>query len=182
MLFAMQLLVPRDDATWLPLAWSILRDAPQNTHPEELAGTFRALCDLIRAALPDVHYGLWDYIAEAEDAEEEYQQWCEGTAVDIDEELEFQDADETTYAFVTILLLMEDGGAAQSRIWAESERIPEGEEATIKAYGRFLDVIGQLDFATIQSCALFVRPGDGGCGVMESMLREEHYHYLVPVL
>ena len=129
---------------------------------------------MVRSTVDSVHYGLWEYIAEAEDAESDYHEWCEGTVVDVDEESEFANDDEQSYAFVTLLILMEDGGAAQSRIWAETERIPEGEEATLKAYARFLEVVPQLDFSTVHSCALFVRPGDGGHGVMESMLREEY--------
>ena len=182
MLFAMQLLLPTEDATWLPQAWQVIRDAPKDTHPEELAHTFRRVCEMLEGSLDNVHYGLWEYIAEAEEAESDYHEWCEGTVLDVDEEAEDADDEETAYAFVTMLLLLEDGGAAQSRIWAESERIPDGEEATLQAYRRFLQLIPQLDFATVHSCALFVRPGDGGFGVMESMLREEHYHHLVPVL
>lgn len=183
MLFAIQMFWPRDLAmAWLPLVRELVTNAPGRHRPEAMAALLRDLCGLLSAALPDAQFGLWEYVEDPEQASEDYQSWCEGTVIDVDEESEHADPEEDAYAFVTLLLLLEDGGEAQARIWSASERIPDGEEASRRAYERWLDLIPSLDFRTVESTAIFVRPGAEGLGVMAPMLAEEHYHHLVPLI
>lgn len=178
-LFALQVFLP------LPAADSLRHD---------LVGTLRVMPDrssfngkneaygrvssLLLAHVGSFHLGVWDYFEDNDVAKSEWDQWCQGTEADAREAT----APDPYRAgslqmFVTILLLMAHGKAAD-RMMCDACAMPEGTEWTRRTFGKLLSVLPRLNFATVSSDAIYVRPGAMGGGVTATELAEEQYAYL----
>ncbi len=121
--------------------------------------------------------GVWDYIEEHDRAMSEFEQWCDGTENDAGDA---PPADPyragPLHMFTTLLFLMAHGKSAD-RTMCEACRMPEGTEWQRSTFARLLSVLPQLNFATISSDAIYVRPASSG-GVTSAELAKEHYAYL----
>jgi hypothetical protein len=178
-LFALQVFLP------LPAADSLRHDLVETVRRMPDQSGFAAKNDayahitrLLHAHVGGFTFGVWDYFEDNDVAKREWQQWCEGTEADA-REAPAPDPYRAGAAqmFVTLLLLMAHGKAAD-RMMCEACRMPEGTEWTRQTFGRLLAVLPQLNFATVSSDAIYVRPGVMGGGVTAAELGEEHYQYL----
>ncbi len=125
--------------------------------------------------------GVWDFVEEHERAQTEFETWCKGT---IDDAKNAPPADPYRsgglHMFVTVLLLMARDQAADRTI-CEACRMPEGTEWQKETFAHLIGTLPNLNFATVRSDAIYVRPArDGGITVEE--LGEDHYAYLHPLV
>lgn len=178
-LFALQVFLP------LPAADSLRADLVQAVRQMPDHSSFSAKNDayahivrLLHAHVGGFQLGVWDYFEDNNVAKAEWDQWCEGTEADA-REAPAPDPYRTgsLQMFVTILLLMAHGKAADRAMCAACA-MPEGTEWTRQTFGRLLAVLPTLNFATVSSDAIYVRPGVMGGGVSAAELGEEHYQYL----
>ncbi len=178
-LFALQVFLPMPmaDSARHGLVEAIRAMPDQCTFEHKNQGYGRVTAALM-PHVPSFAMGVWDYFEEHDRATEEFKQWCEGTE---------QDARQAPapdpyrggplHMFATILLLMAHGKAAD-RMMCEACRMPEGTEWTRQTFARLLSTLPRLNFATVSSDAIYVRPGGSGGGVTAAELGEPHYQYL----
>jgi hypothetical protein len=184
-LFALQLFVPADPKVGpARLGHSaLLRKLRESELEPTESGKerfWRGVSSTLQALVGLAHYGVWDYVDEDEQALEEYEQWCQGTITDAQQD-EPPAPGEPCYLFVTVLLLCDADAEADLQLREATEAADE-EPWSQDTFRALLEVIGELDWRAVKSDTLFVRPGDGGNGVRALALQEEHYHYLQPLL
>jgi hypothetical protein len=135
---------------------------------------------VVQALLPHTQsfvMGVWDYIEDHDRANEEFRSWCDGTENDANEAAPADPyRSGPLHMFATLLFLMAHGKAAD-RVICEACRMPEEVYWQRATFARLLSSIPHLNFATISSDAIYVRPSGPG-GVTAEELAEEHYGYL----
>lgn len=177
-LFAIQVFlpIPASDTARFGLV-DIVRRTPDQC---DFATKNASYAAVVAALLPHTQsfvMGVWDYIEDHDRAVSEFEQWCDGTENDAGAA---PPADPyrsgQLHMFTTLLFLMAKGKAADLAM-CEACRMPEGTEWHKRTFARLLSELPQLNFATISSDAIYVRPGSTG-GVTAAELAEEHYSYL----
>jgi hypothetical protein len=190
-LFALQLFVPADPRVG-PAGMghrALLRRLRESELEPTVGGKerfWRSVTSTMHDLVALAHYGVWDYIDDDEQALEEYEQWCQGTIEDAQQDEpavphEHTGPDEPCYMFVTLLLLCDADADADLQLQEATEAVEE-EPWSQASFRALLKAISELDWRAVKSDTLFVRPGDGGRGVTAEALQEEHYHYLQPLL
>ena len=179
-LLALQLFVPLGRAGARAELLRLVRGSPSEPATTDKTRFWLDALSVLRRLLPEAHYGVWDYVDDDERALEEYQQWCDGTVEDA-LSAEPPRPGVLGYAFVTVLLLCDAGAEADLRLASMSE-ITDTDPWSRSSFEAWLDTLAALDWRSVKSDTLFVRPGDGGYGVSAEMLQDEAYHYLQPIL
>lgn len=181
-LFAVQVLYP------LALTGSLtdalietVRRAPDSMRASEKNAFYTALADLLLQHADQIQYASWEYLAPHEDPLDSYWGWVEGTAADAREEALTGHHDEGRYGFTTVLILADEFGRSAQMMKPLVHM--EGEDGVSPdLLDHLLRLPATFDFDSVLSDVVMVRPGAGGFGVMESMLGDERYHHLGPVL
>lgn len=177
-LFALQIFLPLPDADTARFGLvDLVRTAPDRIDFQAKNDLYSRVARTLLPHTGNFVMGVWDYIEEDERAKSEFEQWCEGTENDA-EEAAPTDAYRSgkLHMFVTMLFLMAHEKAAD-RMICEACRMPEGTEWQKKTFGQLVSVLPHLNFATISSDAIYVRPAASG-GVTAQELQAEHYGYL----
>lgn len=166
--------------------WRLVRSAPAEQTYAAKARLYHKLGQALADAEDRYVSGVWDYVEDPGRADEEYRSWREGTVADAAEEAQEAqaqkaqgpgDAGGRSYMFVTVLFLMKKGGASDQFV-CELCRMPEGVYWRKGTFERLFRSLRQLNFASVREDAIYVRPGEGGVGVREETLSEEHYGHL----
>lgn len=178
-LLAWQIFVPLASASARRELITLLRASELEPGSADKTRFWMDVTRALRKLVSEAHYGVWDYIDDDEAALEEYQGWCDGTIEDAAEAEPVDPGD--AYAFVTVLLLCDAGAAADVKL-AEVAASVEDDEWSVSTFQMWLEAVAGLDWRAVKSDTLFVRPGDRGYGVSSDELKEEHYHYLHPLL
>jgi len=177
-LFALQIFLPlpQADAARFGLV-DLVRAMPDRTTFQQKNELYARVGQTLLPHTGTFNLGVWDYIEEHERAQAEFTQWCDGTENDAEGAAPV-DAYRSgrLHMFVTLLFLMAHGKAAD-RMICEACRVPEGTEWHRRTFGKLLSTLPHLNFATISSDAIYVRPAGTG-GVTHQELQEEHYTYL----
>lgn len=182
-LFALQvfLALPEAGALHAELKKHIAQ-APPNQGFAGKNAYYRHLANLIRPWTPRFERGVWDYIEDAEEAEEEWKGWTQGTVADALEPAggpggrgPYRAGRENM--FVTVLALLVKGGPSDAFV-CERCRMPDNQMWKRGALMHLIDGVSMLNFASVRADAIYVRPGLGAGAVSEQELGEEHYQYL----
>ncbi|MEZ4318595.1 MAG: hypothetical protein R3F61_13865 [Myxococcota bacterium] len=181
-LFAVQVLYP------LALTGSLtgelieaVRAAGDWMAPTDKNAWYDAFADLLLQHGPHLQYASWEHLDDPEEAMETYWAWLEGTAEDAEDEARQPYRDEGHYGFVTVLVLAEEGGRS-ARMIAEHCDVEDEDGVAFDLLEHLVRLLGALDFESVTSDVVMVRPGAGGRGVSETLLGSATYHHLGPVL
>ncbi|MCB9679576.1 MAG: hypothetical protein H6737_31005 [Alphaproteobacteria bacterium] len=181
-LFAVQVLYP------LAMTGSLsedlveaVRSAGDWMSPHDKTDWYDGLADALLEQAPHLQFASWEYLDDPEDAMEAYWGWVEGTAEDAEDEAGMPHRDEGHYGFVTVLILAEEGGASAGMLQPLGD-IEDEEGVRFDLLEHMLRLLGSLDFGSVTSDVVMVRPGAGGRGVSETRLGDATYHHLGPVL
>lgn len=181
-LYALQVVFPLAQVGDLvPEVGNLLLESGDGMTRPAKAAFLDALTSAIMAQLDHIHYVCWDMITDPDDAVAEYWQWIEGTAADARSETPWKHGDEQQFGFVTILLLVLQGSEAAEMIEAFDD-VEDDERCSADHLAQMLSTLPVLDLQGLTSDVVMVRPGDGGYGIMESLLADETYHHLQPVV
>ncbi|MCA9572722.1 MAG: hypothetical protein KC656_33010, partial [Myxococcales bacterium] len=142
---------------------------------------YEGLVDELLAVADQLQYASWEYLDDPGEAEDAYWGWLEGTAQDAREEQPWRYPDDASYAFVTVLVLAPARGLT-GRLLDELTDIEDEDGVSADLLDHLLRMLPTLDFPSVTSDVVMVRPGRGGWGVMETQLGDGTYHHLGPVL
>ena len=183
-LFAVQVLYPLALTGSLQLdLLRTVRRGPERMPADAKNAYYDGLADLILKHAAQLQYAGWEFIDDPDEAMEVYWNWIEGTAVDAEEEAAEPYRDEAHYGFITVLVLAEAGGAAAEMLASLTDLGDEGDDEGVRAdlLEHLVRLLGALDYETVTSDVVMVRPGAGGRGVTETLLGSDTYQHLGPV-
>lgn len=181
-LFAVQVLYP------LALTGSLqldlirtVRRGPERMSAEAKNAYYDGLADLLLRHSAHLQYAAWEFIDDPDEAKEVYWNWLEGTAIDAEDEANEPYRDEAYYGFVTVLILAEAGGSAAEML-ASLTDVDDEDGVRSDLLEHLVRLLGALDYGSITSDVVMVRPGAGGRGVAETLLGDDTYQHLGPVI
>lgn len=131
-------------------------------------------------------YGVWDYFEDTARSQREYEQWNKGTIIDAQEAMQeqkgmpmhpYRPAVGERFMFVTMLFMLQPGGRADRTV-CELCRIPEPMMWTKATFGRLISALPNLNYPSVRSHAIYVRPGMDEAGVSREELQDPRYAYL----
>lgn len=183
--FVLQVFLPLDIASPLrQRLHEIVRATAQRATYADKWNFYRLLSETIGPWAPHFEYGVWDYVEAPELAEAEYQKWCLGTVQDMQDAAEieaiaaaYRQSGGPRHMFITLLFLMRRGAASDKYV-CEMCRIPEATWWTKETFRGMLSSIAALNFESVRSDAVYIRPGLDERGITGQELALEQYQYL----
>lgn len=143
---------------------------------------------ILNEGMPVFERGYWDLIRDGK-AEEEYETWCseiEGSIATEAEEMGSA-ADEVTrlsadqsHVLVTAAFLIERDSNSDLTLGERCD-LPETDYFTRMTFARLIATIPLLNFANVQSDAVYLVPGNATDGLSIDDLSGEGYAYLRPL-
>jgi hypothetical protein len=133
---------------------------------------WRRVTTAVNAGMPGFTTGYWDLIRE-DHADKEYESWCsqiegsEGTTGGVGEPV----------LLVTLAFLLERGSNSDLTLGARCD-LPEREWFTRLTFARLVGVAPALNFANVQSDAVYLMPGTEEGQLTTGDLAGEGYEYL----
>lgn len=143
---------------------------------------------VLNEAMPVFERGYWDLVRE-DRAEEEFETWCseiEGSIATETEELGSAPDEvnrlsaERSYVLCTMAFLIERGSNSDLTL-GEVCDLPESAYFTRATFARLIAAIPTLNFANVQSDAVYIVPGNETDGLSSDNLEGEGYAYLKPL-
>jgi hypothetical protein len=181
-LFVIQVLFPLAQVGELvPEVGNLVLEAPDAMSAAAKASFLDAVGSALLNRIDQLQYVCWDLVDDPDEAVNEYWQWIEGTAADARSEAPWKHGDEAQFGFVTILLLAQEGSST-AQMLLDLDDVDDDQRTSADHVSHMLSALGALDCSGLTSDVVMVRPGDGGYGVMESLLAEDTYHHLQPIL
>ena len=158
---------------------SLLAAAPDGQTFGDKNNFYMQVLQILRPYGLLIDRGVWDYVEDPDRAEAEWKDWTQGTVADAIEakETESPFRGGRRYTFLTLLFLLAKGGATD-RFICEHCRMSEDFMWRKGTFMYLLDAIPTMNFASVRSDAIYLRPGMGAPGVTEEELGLEHYSYL----
>jgi hypothetical protein len=142
----------------------------------------------LNQGMPVFELGYWDLIRTNE-ADKEFESWCseiEGATATVPEEMGSA-ADEVnrlsaerSYILVTLAFLLERGSNSDTLVGERCD-LPESEWFTRQTFARLIAGIPMMNFANVQSDAVYLMPGNDTDGLSDDDLHGEGYEYLKPL-
>jgi hypothetical protein len=142
----------------------------------------------LNQGMPVFEYGFWDLIR-TDAAEAEFETWCaeiEGSTSTVAEEMG-EAADEVnrlsadkSYVLVTLAFLLERGSNSDLTLGERCD-LPESAWLTRATFAHLIATIPMLNFANVQSDAVYLIPGNDTDGLSDDDLHGEGYEYLEPL-
>ncbi|MFO0658945.1 MAG: hypothetical protein U0165_03795 [Polyangiaceae bacterium] len=169
----------------------LIRQSPVNQNYTQKWEFYRDYCRLLLSAASRFEFGVWEF-SEGSGAEEEYEEWLRGTEADTAASVSqgavagsnqhdpYRDAGENRYGIAMALFLVQDGSNSDAAI-RRITTMPQSAFWTRQTISTLLNGIGYINFATVKSDAVFVRPGHEAYALTYSELRTERYQYLRPL-
>jgi len=149
---------------------------------------WKRFAGLLSEAMPVFEYGDWDLIRGG-NAEETFNEWSseiEGSLATVAEEVApladgaSRLSAAASYVLVTVMVLVDEGSNADQTLgeWCD---IPESAWLTRQTFGRLIAALPRLNFANVQSDAVYLVPGHDRDGLSAEDLVSEDYDYLQPL-
>jgi hypothetical protein len=149
---------------------------------------WKRIAALLNEAMPVFSHGTWDLIR-TDRAEAEFETWCseiEGSIATEAEELGAAPDEvnrlsaERRYVLCTILFLVERDSNSDQTLGERCD-LPESAYFTRATFARLIGGIPALNFANVQSDAVYLVPGNESDGLSEDDLQGGGYEYLKPL-
>ncbi len=157
---------------------ALLAAAPPGQNFQGKNAFYGRVLEILRPHGMLIERGVWDYVEEPDRAEAEWQSWTQGTVADaLEPRAESPFRGGRRHVFLTLLFLLGKGGATD-RFLCERCRIPDDQMWQKATMMHLLDAVPLMNFSSVRSDAIYLRPGMGAPGVSEEELGEEHYAYL----
>ena len=177
--FGMQLAVqavPHDP--WRTRLCSLVRAHNRDLVVQDLRGLYGALGNLLLDATTRMPLAFWDLIP---NGRSEYDDWVRGIE---DDSAETWQPDRSgarmDHILVSVMLLLPaDGHSAE--LVGERCDLPESTWTTRPAIRQLIEILPQLDFASVRGNAIYVTPGGDREAFSLRELRGDGYDYLLPL-
>jgi hypothetical protein len=183
-LFALQVFLPLPKAEPLrQYMQNAIISSPENASPTQKVAYYRAVCERIAQHQDDFEMGVWDFMEDSSRAQAEFDQWCKGTVEDAtsgappDANPQGMYRQSPGYMFATLLFLVRAGSNSDDTL-RERCRMPDSEMWRKSTFSHLLRGISLLNFASVRSDAIYMRPYSEPFAVTQAELGEEHYEYL----
>jgi hypothetical protein len=149
---------------------------------------WKRVATALNQGMPVFEYGYWDLIR-TDAAESEFETWCselEGSASTLPEEMGSA-ADEVnrlsadkSFILVTLAFLLERDSNSDVTLGERCD-LPESDWFTRATFAHLIATIPMLNFANVQSDAVYLMPGNETDGLSDEDLHGEGYDYLKPL-
>jgi hypothetical protein len=180
--------VGTDDATRKKLHKVINAPVGEET-PQAKRAFYKRIASVLLEVEPFYEYGYWDYLTDADDAQNEFSSWVneiEGSMATEEEEVG-QTADEQyrmsadkTYLVITCVFMLQNVTALENMI-SMIEEIPEDEYFSRPTWTKLIDALNYVDFEYSLGDAVFIMPGNEQDGLSWEELHTEGWNYLKPI-
>jgi hypothetical protein len=164
------------------------RGADKTESPADKQRFWKRFSAQLNTAMPLFEYGDWELVRGGK-AEKEFNDWAsqiEGSMATLAEEVGPK-ADEAarvsegpSYVLATMMVLVDQGSNADQTL-GEWCNVPESEWLTRQTFGRLISIFTRLNFAYVQSDAVYLVPGQDADGFSAEELVSEECNYLQPL-
>jgi hypothetical protein len=163
-----------------------IQDQPAKVSYQQKWEQYRRASNALLANLGTIERGCWDYFENDEKAEKDFKMWLggmtteEGARKQPSGKLDIYRGEPRYLTFTMTFLMLRPSPC--DRAFAQLCDIPEPHLWRRDVFGRILQGMGVVNFASVKSDVMYLLPRDDDWGLTVDDLREEKFAYLRPVV